>query len=149
MPQFWQVFIHVVWGTKKRKHLLRSPIEKVVHHAIRDTARELGLVPIIVNSAWNHTHSLVSWSPGCLIEDAVREFKRESYERVEALRSQEGVRVPELEWQTGHSAFSVSRGDLEDVRQYIADQKDRHRNNQTNYDYEGWLATYPDDSKCG
>ncbi len=145
MPQFWQVFIHLVWGTKKRKHLLRRPIEKVVHQAIRDTAREFGLVPIIVNSAWNHTHSLFSWSPGCLIEDAVRDFKHASYEQVEALRKDQ-VRVPKLEWQTGHSAFSVSRGEVDDVKQYIADQKDRHRNQQTEFEFEGWLATYEEES---
>jgi REP element-mobilizing transposase RayT len=138
------MYIHLVWGTKKRKHILRKPIEKIVHEAIRDMAEELGLVPIIVNSAWNHTHSLTSWSPGCLIEDAVREFKRESYERVEKMRDETELHIPELEWQSGHAAFSVSHKERNSVKKYIADQKDRHRSGETKYEYEGWLATYPD-----
>ncbi len=63
MKRYWQIYIHLVWGTKARSHILRGPVEMSVHKAIREEARAMELVPVCVNSAWNHTHVLLSWNP--------------------------------------------------------------------------------------
>jgi REP element-mobilizing transposase RayT len=144
MSQFWQVYLHLVWGTWKRRHTIKRPLETIAHQVLREVAREMGLVPIIVHSAWNHTHSLISWSPGCEIESTVAALKNASEERVEAFRRENAPSAPALRWQSGHAAFSVNPGSVERVKRYIARQKDLHRAGQTVYAYEGWLGTYED-----
>jgi REP element-mobilizing transposase RayT len=108
----------------------------VAHSAIRDTAREIGLVPICVNSAWNHTHSLLSWNPSVSIEEAAAAMQSESEERWNQLRSNETLDEPELQWQEGWAAFSVSPTKVEEAKRYVADQKDRHRTGRIINRYE-------------
>ncbi len=124
--QFWQLYVHVVWSTKNRSNILRNQLELVVHDAIRDTVRELEMIPICVNSAWNHTHSLISWNPTVSVENGIEKIKNQSVEKWNQTRHDKGLWEPKLEWQRGWAAFSVSPGKVEFAKSYVANQKSLH-----------------------
>ena len=94
------------------------------------------MVPICVNSAWNHTHCLVSWNPSVSVEDALETFKDSSASTWESLRDEGDISGPELVWQRGWSAFSVSPGKVEYAKSYIVNQKSLHRTGNTIERYE-------------
>ena len=128
---FWQVYVHLVWGTKNRSNILRGRLEVVAHKAMRDVVRELEMVPICVNSAWDHTHLLVSWNPSVSIEEAVEGVKEGAVEAWDDVRGTETGDAPVLEWQTGWSAFSVSPGNVDEVKRYVVNQKSLHSRGRT------------------
>ncbi|QDG52388.1 hypothetical protein FIV42_17060 [Persicimonas caeni] len=139
MQSYWELYVHLVWGTKGRSHILRGDGEVAIHRAIRDTAKENGMVPICVNSAWNHTHSLFGWNLESCVQDVVDAFKQRSLEAWEEVRAKNDS-MPTLEWQAGFSAFTISRGQIERTKQYIAHQKDHHRNGNTWSHFEKWCT---------
>ena len=133
---FWQLYIHAVWCTKNRSNILHGRLEIVAHDAIRSAICDLGMVPICVNSAWNHTHCLVSWNPSVSVEDALQSFKDRAASKWATIRSQEKHAVPKLIWQRGWGAFSVSPGKVEHAKSYIVNQKSLHRSGDTIKRYE-------------
>lgn len=143
MSSYWELYLHVVWGTKDRSHILRGDGEIAVHRAIRDTARELQLVPICVNSAWNHTHSLLSWNLDSCVRDVVDTLKTSAIDAWDEVRSKSQGDMPALEWQNGFSAFTLSRGQVKKTKKYVAQQKDNHRNGDTWSHFEKWCTLEP------
>ncbi len=133
---YWQIYIHLVWSTKNRSNILRGRLEIAVHRAIRQSIRDQGMVPICVNSAWDHTHLLVSWNPGVAIDNAVETLKSCSVEAWEKVREKNLQDAPSLRWQRGWSAFSVSPGKVGYAKKYVANQKSLHRAGATIDRYE-------------
>ncbi|QDG53837.1 hypothetical protein FIV42_24750 [Persicimonas caeni] len=138
MRRFWQIYVHIVWATKGRSHIIKGQLERPMHSAIRDKMRELSMVPVCVNSAWNHTHSLVSWNPSVSVDDAVEQFKDAAVEKWKTLRQKRELDVPLLQLQDGYSAFSVSPKHVDWVKDYVAKQKKRHSTGKIVDECEIW-----------
>ncbi len=136
MNYYSRMFLHLTWSTKQRSSIIRGPLEIAAHKAIRSTARELELVPICVNSAWTHTHSLISWTPSVRVDEAVDAMKEAAVDAWEDLMEEDSLDGPSLEWQEGFSVFSVSPGKVQTIREYVARQKDRHRDGELISRYE-------------
>ena len=140
MQRYWKMFIHLVWGTKDRSHIISGKAELLLHRQLRAEARELDLVPVCVNSAWNHTHLLLSWNPALSPDDVVDELKRSSKAAWNNHRDDADAELPELNWQDGYAGFTVSPGRVDSVQNYVAHQKKHHRNDQTLDHFETWLS---------
>ncbi|MBA2661030.1 MAG: IS200/IS605 family transposase [Bradymonadaceae bacterium] len=124
---FHQVFLHLVWSTRKRQRLLIDDLEDFVHRRIREIADELDLDVLAINSAWDHIHVLVEWNTHVAIADAVREFKSRVTVEWNALARDSGAgRL--LKWQRGYGVVSVRKSDVPRVAEYIRLQKERHAN---------------------
>src|SRR6056297_529603 len=102
MNRFWQIYIHMIFGTKDRRHILKGDVEKTIHQGLRECARENEIIPISTNSAWNHCHTLLSWNPAFSIDDIATKIKNQTASEV-------GMDPHEL-WQKGYAAFSVNPG---------------------------------------
>ena len=71
----------------------------------------------------DHIHLLVSWSKKRSTADVLRVIKTNSSRWVH-------LSIPgqtDFAWQSGYGAFAVSQSNIEQVRLYIANQKDHHR----------------------
>ena len=123
--RYWQVYTHLVWCTENRSNILRGELEKAAHAAMREVVRELDMVPVCINSAWNHTHALISWNPSISIETAVEQMKEKAVNSWEEAK-QDGDEQA-LRWQQGWAAFSVSPKLVDHVKWYIVNQKSLHR----------------------
>jgi putative transposase len=62
MP-YWQLFYHVVWGTKYRERLLTAEVEPVIFGLLRGKAVGLGATLFGLNGVEDHVHMVVSIPP--------------------------------------------------------------------------------------
>jgi putative transposase len=121
-----QVYIHFNWHTRHNAPIISGALERYIHRTMRDIAEDLGLLPLAINSAWNHTHSLYGWSTTVTIEDAVRELKSKTSRGWNDMVRAGEVEGPRLKWQRGIGAFSIHRSVLDRTIAYIDRQKEHH-----------------------
>ncbi len=142
MHRFTKIYMHLIWATKDRQRVLRGALEKTAHEEIRAAARERGMVPVATNSAWNHTHALLSWNPACSVVDTVKTLKARSARAWNRLLEDDVAEGPKLEWQVGFSAFSVGPKAVGFTQEYVIQQKSRHQNLDLLGDHElPWIRT--------
>jgi putative transposase len=134
--RFFQVYIHLIWHTKSNKPVLKGALESFVHQRMRFYGEELGLKPLGINSAWNHTHSLFAWHPCVAIADAVRELKSRVSTEWNAGVEQGIYNGPNLQWQLGYGALSIRQHQIPTVVAYIDNQKIHHADGRLAEDFE-------------
>jgi putative transposase len=123
MPQsLSNVLVHLVFSTKERRPLLhkdRMPeLIKVVGGILRDRDGKL----LAMNGIPNHVHLLTIFHPKHAASDMLRDIKAISTDWMH-----EKCGAGDFAWQSGYSAFSVSRSNAAAVEAYIARQESHHR----------------------
>lgn len=94
-------FLNYAWGLLKHKHC----------HLHR------------INAVEDHVHLLFALPPNLALADLVRDLKVATN-----LWLKQTGGVPDFEgWQEGYEAFTVSYGDIEVIKDYIAGQEEHHR----------------------
>ena len=95
--------------------------------------RRLGGVPLQVGGVADHVHLLVGLKATHAVADIVREVKKASNSWVQALLDRK------FQWQEGYGAFTVSRGDIGDITDYITSQEEHHRKRTFQEEYLAYL----------
>lgn len=122
MPHtFTNLLAHLVFSTKDRALLIGDDVRPRLHAYMGGIIRELKCAPLIVNGMADHIHLLIGLSPVASVSEVLRVLKSNSSRWMH-----ETYRKP-FAWQSGYGAFSVSRSNLEAVREYIARQEEHHR----------------------
>ena len=115
---------HLVWCTKYRKQVLVGDIEvefkrqlQLVMNELHGTIMEMEVMP-------DHVHLLVNCSPQFFIPDAIKRLKGQTAKKLFELfpdikRSLWGGHL----WNPSYCAVSVSDRSIEQVKQYIREQK--------------------------
>ncbi len=133
-----QIYIHLIWGTKGRNPIIKGELEDFIHRRIDEIADDLALRTVAVNSAWDHTHSLIEWNTTIAFGDAVKQIKSritQEWKQHLAERDEEASFC----WQRGGGIFSVDKERVPELSKYIAEQKDIHRGRKARREFE--LAT--------
>ncbi len=121
MPQsLSKVIIHIIYSTKDRKPFLQSKELRDELYAYK--AAVLDSSAVLINGMPDHVHVLCLLSRKCPIADLVRVSKAETSKWVK----RQGPSRSGFQWQSGYGAFSVSESNVEQVRQYIANQERHH-----------------------
>ena len=125
MPQSLSVvYIHLVYSTKNRQPFLRDPETRAdLHSFLGGTSKKLDCAPIIVGGVEDHVHLLCRFGRSITQADWVKELKRVS----NLWLKDQDDKYRDFEWQKGYADFSVSQSNLEQVKQYIANQEAHHR----------------------
>jgi len=84
---------------------------------------ELGGQSLLVNGPSDHVHMLFAQPPTLSIADTMEKAKANSSGWVKRRWGSRSY----FAWQSGYAAFSVSKSQVESVRQYIENQKKHHR----------------------
>ena len=71
----------------------------------------------------DHIHILIGMKPSCCLSDLVREIKKASNDFI----NKKGFTKSKFEWQEGYGSFSYSHNALDNVIQYIQNQKEHHK----------------------
>jgi putative transposase len=123
MPQSLSaVYIHLVFSTKHRHPFLHDEsLRTDLHSFLGGTSKSLECPPILVGGVENHVHLLARFGRTITQADWVKELKR-----VSNLWLKENG-IAKFEWQGGYADFSVSQSNLEQVKNYIANQEEHHR----------------------
>src|SRR5437879_3571433 len=125
MPQsLAAVYIHLVFSTKDRRPLLRDKSTRdTLHSYLGGISKQLDCPPILVGGVEDHIHLLARFGRTITQAEWVKELKRVS----NLWLKERGRDYADFEWQGGYADFSVSQSNLEQVKQYIANQEEHHR----------------------
>src|SRR5688500_13597336 len=114
-------YFHLVFSTKDRLRLILPEWEERLYAYIGGIVKGMDAVPMKINGMDDHVHVLASMKSKHRLDYFLRDLKGESSLWIH----RELTRM--FEWQKGYSAFSVSPTAVEDVKRYIANQKEHHR----------------------
>jgi REP element-mobilizing transposase RayT len=122
-----EINLHITWHTKQSAPLLVPNVEAIVHHYLRGRCINTpGVFVHEVGGIDTHVHLCLSLVPTVLISEFIGQLKGAS-----AHEANQKLGRKVLEWQTGYGVVSFGTGDLEWVRAYVRDQKERHRDGRT------------------
>jgi putative transposase len=117
-----EIHLHVVWHTKASAPLLEPKVEAIVHHYVRGRCIDTrGVYIHEIGGIEDHVHLCVSIAPTILISDFVGKIKGAS-----SHETNHKLGYKALEWQTGYGVVSFGTGDLQWVRAYVREQRQRH-----------------------
>ena len=125
MPQSLSaVYIHLVFCTKERRPFLRDKsVRDKLHAQLGGISKTLECPPLIVGGVGDHVHMLCRFSRTITQAEWVKEVKRVS----NGWLKEQGPGYADFEWQGGYADFSVSQSNLDQVKEYIAEQEEHHR----------------------
>jgi REP element-mobilizing transposase RayT len=124
MPHsYTQLYYHIVFSTKNREPMMDRALRERLFAFIGGGIRDEGGTAMIVNGSEDHVHILARLRADRALSDVLRNIKAFSSGWVH----KDFPNLNEFAWQTGYSAFTVSRSQLDIVRRYIENQEDHHR----------------------
>src|SRR4051794_34005127 len=124
MPQsLAKIYIHLVFSTKNRERVLPDDIRVDLHAYIGGTLNGLGCSPIEINTEPDHAHLLFVMSRTETLSDIVGQVKKSANDWLRKCRPS----FADFFWQGGYGAFSVSQSAVEEVRDYIRNQREHHK----------------------
>jgi putative transposase len=143
MPHsFNKIWIHAIWSTKDRTHLIQSSVEQKVNQFITEQLREQGCPVRIVNGMPDHIHCLFLLNPQKSIAEVIKQVKGSSSHFI----NQNNLIPEKFAWQTGYASYSVSESIVEKVFQYIKNQKQHHQKKSFQQEYDEFLKKLGFDS---
>ena len=122
MP-FWRLYYHLVWATDNREPVIDGEIERELFEAIRCKAKALGGQVFAVNGTEDHVHLAVTIPAKVPVADFVGEVKGSSSFHINHMPEKQW----RLDWQRGYGAVTFRRDNLQQVVDYIRQQKEHHR----------------------
>lgn len=115
------LFLHLVWATWDRLPLITPDIERRLYRNIESEAQKLGCTVLALNGTENHVHLLVMVPSTLTVADLLKQIKGVSSHFVN-----EVLKPPtQFKWQGSYGAFTVSRWDVDKIKEYIKRQKGR------------------------
>jgi putative transposase len=72
---FSQIYIHIVFGVKKRECLIHQSWEEELYKYISGIFRKKEQKVLAINGMPDHIHILIGMKPSCCLSDLVREIK--------------------------------------------------------------------------
>lgn len=127
---YTRLYYHIIFSTKDRARQITNDFRSRLYEYLGGIiARENGRL-IAAGGAADHVHLVVSLNATAALADVLRIVKTNSSKWVHETFPDKA----DFAWQPGYAAFSVSSSKLEDVRTYIANQEEHHR--QTTFEEE-------------
>lgn len=117
------IWLHCVWCTKNREHIISRSFRPVLLTHFRDMANEKGIMLDYVNLHKDHVHALINLGRKQTIADVMQQLKGESSHWI----NQQNIMPNKFYWQDDYYAVSVSQSQLGRVRKYIKNQDEHHR----------------------
>lgn len=123
---YWRLHYHLIWATFEREASITPEREKIFYGVLYNKAKELGVKIHAAGNVEDHTHVVVSIPPKLSVADCIRHFKGASSFAINHMEGSDG----QFKWQEGYGALSIGERSLEMVKEYVARQKEHHRENK-------------------
>lgn len=137
MP-FNKIWIHLVWATRNREHLLTKNIRQQVFKHIKENGLPKGIHVDFVNGHIDHVHCLISLNPDQTISKVVQLLKGESSYWI----NKNNLVSNKFEWQDEYFAVSVSESGVDKLRGYIKNQETHHAKKTFQQEYDEFMIKY-------
>lgn len=133
-----QIYIHIIFSTKKRKPLILPEVEKELHAFLGGICKRLDSTPLKIGGTANHVHILCKLSKKVTLVKLLEEVKSHSSSWIKTKSDQ----LKSFYWQDGYGAFSVNPAEVDVVIKYIANQKEHHKQKSFQEEYRAFLKKY-------
>ena len=133
-----QMYIHLVFGTKRRSPFIHVECEDQLHAYMAGILKNMESPAIIINSVPDHIHILFRLSKNHALAKVVEQVKKESSKLMKTIVHGD----KNFTWQIGYGAFSVSSSALETVKKYIKRQKQHHQEQSFQEEIEEFVEHY-------
>ena len=120
---YTNLLYHIVFSTKDRRRLITPDYEIRLYDYIGGTLRDAGGISLELNGTDDHIHLLAKLRPTRALSDVLRDLKANASGWMHDVFPE----LSEFSWQRGYGAFTVSQSNVEEVRRYIARQKEHHQ----------------------
>lgn len=139
MPQsLARLHIHLIFSTKNRAPVLLDEIRPALHRYMAVVLQNLGCPPTLINSVEDHVHILFDLGRTVAVSEAVEAVKKSSSKWIKT----QGAELAGFSWQAGYGAFAVSESNVSAVREYIANQREHHREKSFQEEYRTFLERH-------
>jgi len=125
--------VHMVWATRDRRPCLEPDIDPWLSKLIVAKCAQIGCRAIAVGNASDHVHALVTFPPTLAVASIAHRLKGASSHRLSSC-------LPQLQWQAGYFAESVS--DIARAAAYVLHQR-QHHDRAAPGAQEPWEVTSP------
>lgn len=132
---FNKIWIHAIWSTKERAHLINANIEGQIHQYLKSELENMGCKVSIINGMPDHIHCLFLLNRQKSIAEVIKQIKGTSSHFI----NQNNLTEEKFSWQTGYAAYSVSESVMQKVYHYIKNQKAHHAQKSFNQEYDDFL----------
>ncbi len=127
-----ELYLHLVWATWDRLPLITPDIERRLLRNVESEAQKLGSIVLAINGTEDHVHVLLAFPTTVTIADLVKQMKG-----VSSHFANEELKLDyQFKWQGSYGAFTVSRRDVDQIKQYVKRQKDHHATGELMREYE-------------
>ncbi len=137
MP-FVKIWLHCVWGTKNRIHLLTPEKKLEVFEHIKSNAKSKGIHIDFINGHTEHVHCLLSLNPEQSLSKVMQLIKGESSFWI----NKNAIIRGKFEWADEYFGVSVSESLVPNVRDYIKNQEEHHRKITWEEEYKDFIGKY-------
>ena len=120
---YTNLLYHIIFSTKDRRPLITELRQPRLYDYIGGTIRSLGGISLELNGTEDHVHLLAKLRPDKAVSDVLRDLKANASGWMHDVFPESKA----FSWQRGYGAFTVSHSNVEEVRNYIAQQKEHHR----------------------
>ena len=120
---FTNLLYHLIFSTKDRRPIITLDYQPRLSDYIGGIIRELGGVSLGINGIEDHVHVVTKLRPDKALSDVLRVLKCNASGWMHDVFPS----LAEFSWQRGYAAFTVSQSNVEEVRRYVAGQKDHHK----------------------
>jgi putative transposase len=114
---------HVVFSTKHREPWLRVDVQERVWTYLGGVARQNGFNPLLIGGVDDHIHMLLGLPPTVAVSEALKRVKGGSSGWIK----QNIQGCGSFSWQDGYGAFTLSKSQESEVKDYIRKQREHHR----------------------
>ncbi len=135
---YYKVWLHIVFSTKNREHHILSNNEDAIYKYLKEQFIELGCIVHCINGMPDHVHCLIQQNPNKSITEILKQIKGASSHWV----NQSNFFSFKFAWQTGYGVFSVSESQIEKVAFYIENQKQHHKKQSFQEEYDVFLKLH-------
>lgn len=140
MPHsYTNLLYHLVFSTKDRRPLIDETLRPRLYEYLGGTIRGMGGVALEIGGIADHVHLLVKLRQDRAVSNILRDLKANSSGWV---NEHELSQASRFAWQVGYGAFTVSKSQVEKVRQYIRNQETHHRKTTFEEEFIALLQTH-------
>lgn len=133
-----RIWLHCVWGTKKRIPFLTNENKWEILNHIRENAKQKGIYIDMINGDKEHIHCIISLNADETLSKTIQLIKGESSFWI----NKSGLIKGRFEWADEYFAVSVSESQISNVRDYIKNQEEHHRRKTWEEEYTEFMQKY-------
>jgi len=130
--------IHTVWETKNRFPFLNDNIKTTIHEHIKENASKKNIFIDTINGVEDHVHALLGLNADLSISKTLQLLKGEASFWI----NNNSLTKSHFGWADDYYAESVSRDQIQVVRNYINNQVEHHRKKTFQEEVDEFLLKY-------